>query len=927
MHGLTIVARGDVASAAVLARTFAAAHPDARFTIVVTDAEPGEYISGSDTFEILAAVELPISNDEFRKWALVYDEVELRQVLKPWAVEMLFEAGNEVVVLLDPNIAVYASLDEVESLARKNSVVLVPHTTEPPARDGLRPTEGELLAAGIYDLGFMAFGPDSNAMLTWWKEGLRRDTHVAPHPALTFTQRWIDLVPAYFEHAILRDPGYNVGYKNLDTRVITDSNDRLLVNGSELRFCHFTGYDPSVPWLLSGEASDNPRVVLSEHPLVRDLCDQYGRDLVAAAEEFPQVEYRFADLDGLAIRPVLRELYRHALADSDRRDIDGPPLPFSGSDREISAWFREPVRPQAHLNRFLYGVWEIRYDLRNAFPHPLGADESEFINWAWLNRDSDSHLVAELLPDEVAPERPPILATDTPGVNLAGYFLAELGVGEMARLLVDGIKSIDIPYNTLTTRQTASRQNAQFEETGSVVRYPVTIAAVNADVFITWTREVGPELLEGRYLAAMWAWEVEQYPDYSAAMSMVDEIWTLSRFGRAAIAKTTDKPVHVIPLPIREPAPHSPLDRAAIGIPDGPYMLFAFDYFSTVERKNPFAVINAFSQAFDEGTGPSLVIKSINGDRRRADRERLRRACSQRRDIFLLEDYLDASVVSSLMGEATAYVSLHRAEGFGLTMAEAMARGVPVVATGYSGNLEFMTSDNSMLVPFTRVPVPSGCDPYPTSSPWAEADVDVAAAYLRWVYDNPTAAAELGRIGRSSILRTCSMDNTTRFLRERIENMLQISEQTRREKAVWKPAQQAQDPTASSSAIDRARAMIHRAPDVTGPSRVPVLASYFRRLVYRTLAHHDEQSKDQLDALIDALAHLEEGQLALQASVSGLAADLNSQAERVEEISVGSHSARRELVEYQRLSGAIQNTVAEIEQRVNKLNSDTATTA
>ncbi|MEO8118371.1 MAG: glycosyltransferase [Rhodoferax sp.] len=126
---------------------------------------------------------------------------------------------------------------------------------------------------------------------------------------------------------------------------------------------------------------------------------------------------------------------------------------------------------------------------------------------------------------------------------------------------------------------------------------------------------------------------------------------------------------------------------------------------SVFERKNPLAVVAAFSAAFDEGEGPILVIKTINGDRLRTDRERLRAACSVRRDIFLLEEYLPGQVVKSLMADATAYVSLHRSEGYGLTMAEAMTLGVPVVATGYSGNVDFMNSTTKVW-PCCRISTP-----------------------------------------------------------------------------------------------------------------------------------------------------------------------------------------------------------------------------
>jgi len=162
------------------------------------------------------------------------------------------------------------------------------------------------------------------------------------------------------------------------------------------------------------------------------------------------------------------------------------------------------------------------------------------------------------------------------------------------------------------------------------------------------------------------------------------------------------------------------------------------------------------------------VIKTINGERRRTDRERLRRACSSRSDILLVEDYLSSDQLTSLMAEATAYVSLHRSEGYGLTMAESMALGRPVIATGYSGNLDFMTEENSLLVPYRLVPVGAGAGPYPSTSHWAEPDVAVAAQHLRRVIDDPEFARDLGERARASVEQQGSLAVTADFLRARV---------------------------------------------------------------------------------------------------------------------------------------------------------------
>jgi glycosyltransferase involved in cell wall biosynthesis len=187
------------------------------------------------------------------------------------------------------------------------------------------------------------------------------------------------------------------------------------------------------------------------------------------------------------------------------------------------------------------------------------------------------------------------------------------------------------------------------------------------------------------------------------------------------------------------------------------------------ERKNPLAVIEAFSKAFTPSEGPVLVVKSINGDLRPLERDRVRLAAADRPDIVLIEDYLTKDERDALLSRADAYVSLHRAEGLGLTIAEAMIMGKPVIATAYSGNLDFMTEENSFLVPYEMTVVPPGCDPYAPGTPWADPDVDVAARLMRQVVDEPDLAAGKATVAKADIGRTHGLAGAAAFVERRFE--------------------------------------------------------------------------------------------------------------------------------------------------------------
>jgi glycosyltransferase involved in cell wall biosynthesis len=756
MHVVTIVSRNYLGRATVLARTHRQHNPLDPLSVLVVDAEPGELPDHED-FTVITPADLSLAAAEFERMALIYGVTELCTALKPWALELLLDRGADVATYLDPDIAVYAPLEQIEKLSLEHGIVLTPHTTVPMARDGLDPTEAHIMAAGTFNLGFLAVDQGSRSMLTWWQERLRRDCISAPHEMLFVDQRWVDLVPGYFRHVVLTDPTYNVAYWNLDSRPLVRVDGEVHVQAhGPLHFFHFSGYQPERPWVLTQYHVEQPRVVLSEHPVVAELCQEYGAWITdpalgsGAAWSSADAPYRFDRLpDGTRITAPMRAALRRALVGADRTGAGHPP---GWRDHvAVRQWFLDPVRVGCPTNRYLHAVWESRPDLQHRFPAPLGGDAAALVEWGQTWAMVDPDLVAGLLPDPAA-----VAVTTTErarGVNLAGYFTAEMGVGEMGRMLVDGVRAAGLPCSTVLNTSTLSRQQHRFGGSADRTRYLVTVVAVNADQLPGWARESDPALRLG-YTIGMWAWEIEEFTGYDEALALVDEVWTLSAFSRDAIARATTKPVHVIPLPIREPVRGPELDRAPLGIPERPYVLFAFDYLSVFERKNPLGVVEAFRRAFPDGDGPTLVIKSVNGELRRVDRERLRRAAGGSPDVVLLEDYLDSGQLGALMDGCTAYISLHRAEGYGLTMAEAMARRRPVVATAYSGNLDFMDESNALLVPYRLVPVVTGSGPYPTTSVWAEPDLDAAAAHLRWVVEHPDAAEALGARAAAHVLES-----------------------------------------------------------------------------------------------------------------------------------------------------------------------------
>jgi glycosyltransferase involved in cell wall biosynthesis len=276
---------------------------------------------------------------------------------------------------------------------------------------------------------------------------------------------------------------------------------------------------------------------------------------------------------------------------------------------------------------------------------------------------------------------------------------------------------------------------------------------VNADMVPQTAIQLGSGFFAGRYTIGYWAWEVDAFPRaFHPAFDRVNEVWTGSRHVRDAVAKDAPRPVQVIPQPVSL-GPQAATAPAPAGLPHGFRYLFAFDYLSVFERKNPLAVIRAFDRAFPNSSNATLIIKALNPEHNPAAHEQLQ-AAAARPDVHLIERRLTQLERDGLMNAADCYVSLHRAEGFGYTLAEAMWLGKPVIATGYSGNVDFMTAENSYLVGYELVPIGAGYAPYPPNGRWAEPDIEQAARLMRLVYENSAEGRERGARAARDIRRT-----------------------------------------------------------------------------------------------------------------------------------------------------------------------------
>jgi glycosyltransferase involved in cell wall biosynthesis len=768
----TIVARNYVAHARVLAASFQAQHPGGRCHVLVIDDEDGAVRAEDEDFEIVPVAALEL--DEWDEMRAAYDVLEFSTAVKPWLLRYMLRSCDEGdgIAYFDPDIRVVSRMTELEAALSEHHLVLTPHLTEAMPRDGRKPSETDILVAGVFNLGFIGLGAsqDAERLLDWWAERLLKDCRVAPHKGLFVDQRWVDFVPGLVaDFDVLRHPGYNVAYWNLPTRTVALNGAGLTVNGEPLRFFHFSGFDPDVPSELSKHQN---RISLPAVPVVAGLCDEYAASLRAAGyDRVRTIDYGHDRLpSGVRLTRELRTLYREGVEDGE---LTASVFTPSG-EAELRAWLEEPSDEVAGLSRYLAKPWIDRGDVQAAYPDPGGEDWPEYLGWCHVYGPEQNGLDAALLPplEGVEPGTPAVAPPRALGVNVAGYLRAELGVGEVARQMLTALDAAGIPALPVTASAPNSRQGHDFAGSGHEWNpFPVNLVCVNADGLPAFAERVGERFFDDRYTIGVWWWELSEFPErFDEAFAHVDELWVGSRFVAEAVAPRATVPVVPIRVPVGFPAP-APLAPGELGWPDGFTFLYSFDYNSVFRRKNPLGVVAAYTQAFGPGDGARLVLKSINHERDPHNHRLLTDAIAGRDDIVVIDAYVSSRDRNRLTATCDCYVSLHRSEGFGLTMAEAMFLGKPVIATGYSGNLEFMDEQSSYLVRHALVPVGGGADPYDATATWAEPDVGHAAALMREVFEDREGARRRGAVAARRMAERHSPIAAGQVVRARLDRV------------------------------------------------------------------------------------------------------------------------------------------------------------
>ncbi|SDC31669.1 class I SAM-dependent methyltransferase [Belnapia rosea] len=335
-----------------------------------------------------------------------------------------------------------------------------------------------------------------------------------------------------------------------------------------------------------------------------------------------------------------------------------------------------------------------------------------------------------------------------PGANVLAHFCYPSGLRVSAEAMSDAIEE----QGGLVSRRdvrTDPGDDPHHAEFGGLEVHDVTIIHTQPEPFfsVAYARADLAERMPRTYRIGYWYWEFDSVPEYWAETArMVDEVWAATEFVAKGLREKLEIPVRTL-FPGVRVGTFTPRPLSAFGLrgrEEGRFtFLFSFHMGSVMERKNPLGLIRAFRQAFDPAEPVDLILKTTSFGRFDDQVQELHAAAAGA-NVTVLDRVMTPDEILSLMEASDAYVSLHRSEGLGLTMAEAMLLGKPVIATRYSGNLDFMDDGNSLLVDCDIVTLGREIPPYDASSRWAEPSVDHAARLMRRLYDDPAYAASLG---------------------------------------------------------------------------------------------------------------------------------------------------------------------------------------
>jgi glycosyltransferase involved in cell wall biosynthesis len=784
----TIVTPNYYAHAQSLMRSIRDHNPNQKgFIIVIGDAPQG-VSKRKGPFEVIEFKELAKKNQGLLNLAFRYTAFQLCCALKPYVAEVLVEEyGIQKLIYLDSDIRVFSSFEDTFELLEKHPVVVTPHLLDPHTslNDGFFPNEGTILAAGIFNMGF--FGVNGSArgreFLAWWRERTFFFCEKSPLYGLFDDQKWVNLIPGLFPDAhILRHYGYNVAYWNLHERKLSKNNGKWLSGGQSLVFFHYSGWSGSAPAQVSPHQN---RHSLEGNPLLEELYIEFIQALQEnGLKKVYRLPYSYNTFSNhLPILPILRSIYNRA----EPRGVQNFGNPFD-ADLEGS-FFQWLTDPGAELvSPLALALRASRSDAVASLPYPAGKIGNLRIQewasdcglqemkwpeaWQKVSKVCTARAKGQLLlesnlrKDHHKQPMAPVLGF---GVNLIGLFGSEKGVGVSARRSAECLAKARVPFKECAVVDTRSEnvfRKGQGQIAAPQADYGINLIHISPNDLEHFLDLVRQPLLKSRVNIGYWAWELSEVPQkFAKWYEYFDEIWVPSTFVQEAFSAVSPIPVVRVPHPIGFNWPQFKLESGK-----RPFtFLVTFDFDSVYERKNPEAAIEAFIKAFpDRTTEVRLLIKTMRADCYPKEQARLKTWASKDPRIQWIDAVYGDVESKKLLFDSDCYVSLHRSEGFGLSILESLYLEKPVIATDFSGNRDFLTSSTGFPVPYKSVKLQKTYGPYIKGAVWADPDVGEAAKLMRHVFENRKEAVARAKAGAELVRQKFSVDAVAAIYRRQL---------------------------------------------------------------------------------------------------------------------------------------------------------------
>ncbi|GGY54023.1 glycosyltransferase [Parvularcula lutaonensis] len=743
------------------------ADPDAEFILFLADVIPDDLDASSLPFEVVEAMDLGI--DTFADMAFRYDIMEFNTAIKPFCFQHLFDrTPGSRAVYLDPDIYVTKPLAELGQFFDQGAeLILTPHALAP-LDDGYDPDDRRIMQTGSYNLGFaaMADSYETRGLLDWWASHMRTRCISNLPGGLFVDQKFMDMAPAFVEQTeILRHKGYNAAYWNLHEREIIKSEDGWKAGDDPLVFFHFSGVERNDPEVFSRHQN---RFSAEGAGDARELLEIYKAALASHDEDaWRKVPYAYGThTDGTRIVDAMRRVYRRVWPEPLHADLDTiftfNPVLYNHPSEELKD------QSGARITRLMHEVWRMRADLRAAFALTREDGRKRYAEWFAQSAVAQHGFPTELVPGAVdaqrgegAPVEQPVKTPSLPvdgslpeAVRMVGYLKTESGLGEAARNKEAALRAAGIPVLRRTIRAEGF-VNLEGEDADDRGDARILYLHVNADRTLGTLEALPAKEKDGCYRIGYWAWELRTFPaNWVSAADNLHEIWVPSQFVADAVRERTDKPVQLIPHPVVVTPGNREAGRQALGVEDPETLVIAtiFDTRSFIKRKNPAGAIEAFRRAFPdpEAANAVLVLKSHGPLDSDLARQVFAEAATMpnvivRHQVFTGQDMADFQEGIDVL------LSPHRAEGFGLNIAQAMARGKLAIATGWSGNADFMTEANSMPLRYDLRPLAPGDYPFAEGQSWAEPDITQAAECLQRAAADPAHRQRLGKAAQQTM--------------------------------------------------------------------------------------------------------------------------------------------------------------------------------